>query len=185
MPEPKIYAFIIDARKEAKIKRRIMQILRRRIKKVPNALRQAQLHKMIGCSLRAAYFGHLLETMQVEQLIMKDNHGLWALWDAPRNVAQREWWEQCERKWEECEIAWANSPYGQAEKARREAERNRLIQERFYERLRDFLVENEEELFEFVQRLYFAHTPMNLKHSVHTNHVSRANGAGLRLRTLT
>lgn len=165
MQEPKMYAFIIDTKKEAKIKNRILQILSRKNKGESNAFRQSELHKMIGCGIRAAYFGYLLETLQEEKVIMKDNHHCWALWDAPRNIAQREWWNKCKREAEAWEIAWVNSPAGKAERARKEAEERKARLERFNQRLYNFLAGNEKELFMLVRRMYVFHKPKSIKHS--------------------
>lgn len=166
MQESKMYAFIINPKKEAKIKSRILQILSRKHKGEPNAFRQSELHKMIGCGIRAAYFGYLLETLQEEKVIMKDSSHRWALWDAPRNIAQREWWDQCDREAEERKIAWANSPAGKAERARKEAEERKTRLERFNQRLYNFLAGNEEELFMLVRRIYVSHKPKSFKHSM-------------------
>lgn len=124
------------------------------------------IHKMIGCGIRAAYFGYLLETLQEEKMIMKDNSHCWALWDAPRNIAQREWWDKCNREREEMEIAWANSPAGKAEAAREEAEEHKARPERLNQRFYNLLAGNEEELFILVRRIYVFHKPKSFKHSI-------------------
>lgn len=164
----KLCVFLIDSEKEAKIRARILTILSRKVKGVTNAVRYGEFHKMVGCSIRAAYFKYLLECMQEEELIMmhwrsytaKQQGGdCWALWDHPENIRLRDWREQCRREQEEAEIAWQNSPSGRAEKARREAERIRRAQERFNSRLREFLLDNEDDLFELLRRLFIAYMP--------------------------
>ena len=166
MYEGKMYAFIIDPKKEQKIKTRIMQILRHKVKGQPNAVKQSHLHKMIGCSIRADYLGHLLETLQEDEKIMRDNSGLWSLWDSPRNIEQREWWEKCDRERREWEIEWANSPAGRAEREKKEAEAHKAAQDRFNKRLYQFLSGSEEALFDVIRRIYYEYQPKEIKHSM-------------------
>src|ERR1700722_6866687 len=118
-----MYAFIIDPVKGGrKIKSRIMKVLRTKVKGEPISISQANLQKQVGCSIRAGYICYLLETLQDEGVVMKDRSDLWALWDAPRSIVDREWRAQYAWQQKEWQKARDNSPAGRAEKARKEAE---------------------------------------------------------------
>lgn len=175
--EEKIYVFIVDPDKENKRRAPILQVLSREVKCVPNALRQNELHKIVGCSIRARYFKYILETMEEEGLVMQHwrpytealaGGYCWALWDHPENIRLREWWEQCEREEEANQIAWENSPAGKAEQARIEAEQVREAQERFNSKLSQFVAGNEDEIFNLIQRIYVAYMAKN--NCIHSRH---------------
>jgi hypothetical protein len=166
--ETQLPALGIDTKKEAKIRAKILSILSRKVRGVPIELRQGEFHKMVGCSIKAVDFKAILAAMKEEKLIMQHHRQhiqtlpggqCWALWDHPGNIRQREWSAQCKREFEEYRIAWENSPAGKAEKARKEAELVRQAQERFNAKLRTFLMDNEEDLFELIRRLFVTYMP--------------------------
>ncbi|MCC7527990.1 MAG: hypothetical protein IT342_05670 [Candidatus Melainabacteria bacterium] len=169
----KMYAVLIDPKNEKKIRNRISKILERQVNGVVHNYRQSTLHKMVGCSIRAGYFKYLLETMQEEKLIMRDNRGNWALWDAKSSVEQRECREKCKRDIERWRLQKENSPYGIAERKRREAELANEVQERFIAGLQDFFVENEDELFDAVTKFLVINHLKRRSQSAITYSISR------------
>lgn len=49
----KLVVILMDEEYEKKIRTKILNILNRKIKGIPNALRQSEIHKQVGCGIKA------------------------------------------------------------------------------------------------------------------------------------
>ena len=66
----KLVVILMDEESEEKIRTKILKILNRKIKGIPNTLRQSDIHKQVGSGIKACYLKYILETMCEEEIIM-------------------------------------------------------------------------------------------------------------------
>jgi hypothetical protein len=141
-----------------KIRAEILAILNRKVKEELPFAGVPDLRRRVCCKVKAPGFFKLLKSMEKDELLMVSGvDSRWAqcaVWDHPRLI---EWRKQL-AKWDE----------ERAERDKRDAEERRqweienaprIARERFQKELGEFFVDNSDELFEVVQRIFAAHAP--------------------------